>query len=247
MLLGPMTVQNLKMPPPAVLREAAAPDGAKRRQILEGARRVFLGHGFDGASMGEIARAAGVSKGTLYVYFDSKEALFEALTLDERGDLAEALFQLDEADPDIGAVLRRLGMSFMRMMVRPDHVSSVRMVIGAADKFPRFGRSFYEAGPQYGSERLGAYLRRHHAAGRLRVDDTLLAAEQFLNLCSAGVLKRLLFAVDRSFDEATLARSVDSAVAVFLAAYAAPPPASRAPRDGAGRGSDAASDDLEAR
>ena len=34
--------------------------------------------------MGEIAKSAGVSKGTLYIYFDSKEALFEALILEER-------------------------------------------------------------------------------------------------------------------------------------------------------------------
>jgi AcrR family transcriptional regulator len=54
-------------------------DSAKRRQIIEGARRVFLAQGFDAASMGEIARAAGVSKGTLYVYFENKEQLFEAI------------------------------------------------------------------------------------------------------------------------------------------------------------------------
>src|SRR3978361_936925 len=117
-------------------------DNAKRRQILDGARRVFLAHGFDGASMGEIARAAGVSKGTLYVYFDSKETLFEALTQAERSSLAEALFRLDEQDPDTRAVLRKLGISFLEMMVRPEHVSSVRMGIGAADKFPPFGQGF---------------------------------------------------------------------------------------------------------
>src|SRR4030081_694669 len=54
-------------------------DSAKRRQIIEGARRVFLAQGFDAASMGEIARAAGVSKGTLYVYFENKERLFDAI------------------------------------------------------------------------------------------------------------------------------------------------------------------------
>ena len=43
-------------------------EGAKRRQIMDGARAVFLAQGFDAASMGEIARAAGVSKGTLYGY-----------------------------------------------------------------------------------------------------------------------------------------------------------------------------------
>jgi Bacterial regulatory proteins, tetR family len=54
-------------------------ESAKRRQIMEGAREVFLSQGFDAASMGKIARKARVSKGTLYVYFDSKERLFEAL------------------------------------------------------------------------------------------------------------------------------------------------------------------------
>ena len=43
-------------------------DSAKRRQIIEGARAIFRALGFDAASMGEIAKAAGVSKGTLYVY-----------------------------------------------------------------------------------------------------------------------------------------------------------------------------------
>ncbi|MGY4415682.1 DNA-binding transcriptional regulator YbjK [Bradyrhizobium sp. LB7.1] len=50
-------------------------DSSKRRQILDGARKVFMDLGFDGASMGEIARAAQVSKGTLYVYFADKSAL----------------------------------------------------------------------------------------------------------------------------------------------------------------------------
>ena len=46
---------------------------------IEGARAVFLAKGFDAASMNDIARAAGVSKGTLYVYFSDKEQLFEAI------------------------------------------------------------------------------------------------------------------------------------------------------------------------
>ena len=195
-------------------------DNAKRRQIMDGARRVFLAHGFDGASMGEIARAAGVSKGTLYVYFDSKETLFEALTLAERGSLAEALFRLDEHDPDVRAVLRGLGVSFLDAMVRPDHISSVRMVIGAADKFPRFGRAFYESGPECGQRRLAAYLDRQVEAGRLTIEDTQTAARQFLDLCASGVLKRLLFgALDAPPRPDAIARNVEEALHVFFAAY----------------------------
>src|SRR4051812_47836382 len=199
-------------------REAASVDSAKRRQILDGARRVFLAHGFDGASMGEIAKAAGVSKGTLYVYFDSKEALFEALIVEERRSLAEVLFHLDADDPDPRSVLRRLGLSFLQMMVRPEHMSSIRMVIGATEKFPRFGQSFYEAGPCQGVRRLKAYLDVQVAAGRLRIDDTALAANQFLDLCQSGILRRVLFASGiPASDE--MERNVDEAIRVFFAAY----------------------------
>ena len=61
--------------------EAGHPEdeSAKRRQIIDGARAMFLAKGFDAASMNDIARAAGVSKGTLYVYFKHKEELFEAI------------------------------------------------------------------------------------------------------------------------------------------------------------------------
>lgn len=65
------------------LRVVADTDTSKRRQIIDGARKVFLDLGFDGASMGEIARAAGVSKGTLYVYFADKNRLFEAIVEQE--------------------------------------------------------------------------------------------------------------------------------------------------------------------
>ena len=84
-------------------------DSAKRRQILDGARAVFLADGFDAASMNEIARAAGVSKGTLYVYFDSKDELFAALIREEKREQAEQICRFDNDDPDVEAVLRIFG------------------------------------------------------------------------------------------------------------------------------------------
>ena len=67
-------------------------ESAKRRQIMDGARAIFLAQGFDATSMGEIAREAGVSKGTLYVYFDSKEVLFQAIVEEECQAQAEQVF-----------------------------------------------------------------------------------------------------------------------------------------------------------
>src|SRR3954453_17319310 len=95
---------------------AIAADTVKRRQIIEGARAVFLAQGFDAASMSDIARKAGVSKGTLYVYFKSKDELFEAITEEQCSMQAERVFQLDEADRDVAAVLFRLGSTFAHFM-----------------------------------------------------------------------------------------------------------------------------------
>lgn len=200
-------------------RERTMPETDKRRQILNGARAVFMASGFDGASMGEIAKAAGVSKGTLYVYFDSKEALFEALALAEKRGLAEVLFRLDADDPNVRGVLTRLGLSYLTEMVRPEHITVVRMVIGACEKFPRLGQAFFEAGPVQGTTRLAAYLDAQVAATRLRPADTNLAARQFLQICQAGLLTRLLFNAGDGVAPAEIEHNVREAVRVFLAGY----------------------------
>ena len=93
------------------------------------------------------------------------------------------------------------------------------MVIGACEKFPRFGQAFYEAGPACGTGRLKAYLDAQVAAGRLRAADTELAAKQFLHLCQAGMLTRLLFNAGEGPSEAEIQHRVTEAVRVFFAGY----------------------------
>lgn len=206
---------------PGAMTGAEPPSGdtAKRRQILEGARQVFRAEGFDGASMGGIAKAAGVSKGTLYVYFDSKEALFEALVIEDRREAAERLFRLDPGNPDVRGVLCELGRSLVAVMSRAEHISILRMVMGAAEKLPRVGQVFYEAGPCHGRNRLAAYLREQAAAGRLRVPDAEVAAIQFLNLCKGDILTAHMFGVGEPPTTAEIDAVVTSAVDVFFAAY----------------------------
>lgn len=197
----------------------AGMENAKRAQILQGARRMFRARGFEGASMGEIAKAAGVSKGTLYVYFDSKEALFETLVVEDRREAAEQGMRLDVSDPDVEAVLRRLGRAFVATMVKPEHISMVRMVIGAAEKFPRIARTFYDAGPRFGLSQLARYLDGQVRAGTLAIANTELAACHYLNLCQGNITKSLLFGVTAPPSPQTIADTVESALDVFLAAY----------------------------
>jgi AcrR family transcriptional regulator len=198
--------------------EAAAPESAKRTQILEGARRVFFARGFDAASMGEIAREAKVSKGTLYVYFDSKEALFAALIAESKRDTAEQLLELDPDAEDVRTALEDFARRMLRRVVRPEHVALVRVVIGASDKFPALARAFYEAGPAYGAGRLAAWLEAETARGRLAVADPQTAAWQFLGMCMQPVLIGIILAGNEPPDEARLAAWVETSVGAFLAA-----------------------------
>jgi AcrR family transcriptional regulator len=194
-------------------------DRAKRRQIMDGARAVFLDQGFDAASMGEIARKAGVSKGTLYVYFDSKEALFEAIVEEQCRTQAEQIFTLDSANHDVEAVLKRLGHDYIRFISRPGGLSPIRTVISISERMPAIGKQFYESGPATGIARLRRYLEDQVAAGVLAIDDTEVAAAQFLDSCQATVFKPLLFNFGGPPSDERIDYVVAIAVRTFMAAY----------------------------
>jgi AcrR family transcriptional regulator len=199
----------------------AAHDTAKRRQILEGARKTFMELGFDGSSMGQIARAAGVSKGTLYVYFASKEALFHAIASDEIRIQGCEIFALDDADHDVEKVLTQLGDAFVAFVCMPERMPALRTIIAISERMPEVGRKFYEAGPANGIARLSRYLVAQEAAGVLKLDDPRLAASQFLEACLGPIFKPLLFCYVTDVDAALIKRSVRAAVRTFLAAYRA--------------------------
>jgi AcrR family transcriptional regulator len=198
-------------------------DSAKWRQIIDGARKVFMADGFDGASMNEIARVAGVSKGTLYVYFDSKVALFEAFVRDERRQQAEQSCKIEyDAATDVRTALVAFGTSLAEMITRPETIAHTRTVIAVAAKFPQVGRAFFEAGPQVGFNRISKYLRLQTEAGVLAIDDIAAAAEQLTELCIAGTLKRMMFCVVDRFTPEEIAAKVEASVDVFLRAYLSP-------------------------
>ena len=197
----------------------AVNDGsAKRRQIVEGARQVFLSAGFDGASMNDIARAAGVSKGTLYAYFNSKDELFEAIIRGEFAQAAERLCKFRRGG-DARDMLRDFGVRLISRMSEPGTRSLARVVIAAAEKFPHIGRAFYEAGPLYGATRLAAELEDLQKSGALKVPDPERAAWQFVDLCQSYIYKRLVFGVVDSISREDIEASVEAGVDVFLKAY----------------------------
>ncbi|MDB5657161.1 MAG: Transcriptional regulator TetR family [Tardiphaga sp.] len=203
-------------------QHAASPvgeeDSAKRRQILEGARKVFMNLGFDGGSMGEIARAAGVSKGTLYVYFADKSALFEAIVAQEVLAQGKMAFNFDPAR-DTETTLKEFGTAYIQLLCRPGGGSSTRTVMAIAERMPEVGQRFYNNVIALTIGRLADYLKARVAAGDLAIGDCALAASQFMMCCQASLFMPFIFQAAPAPSPGQIAEVVDSATQMFLAAY----------------------------
>ena len=127
-------------------RPPRAPQESGRRQaILDAALVEFAAHGFAAARLDDVARRAGIAKGTLYLYFADKEALFEALV---RGAIMPLLDNLKQvaALPDVPThqILRLLFTTFVREVLGSDRKLLLRLLITEGGRFPRLV-AFYHA------------------------------------------------------------------------------------------------------
>src|SRR4051812_9241018 len=170
----------------ANLSVVAEEDSSKRRQILDGARKLFLDLGFDAASMGEIARSAGVSKGTLYVYFADKNHLFEAIVEEESIAQGKVAFSFDP-EREATTTLMDFGQAYVQLLCRPGGGSAVRTVMAIAERMPDVGRRFYDEVVALTIGRLADYLAIRTERGELEIEDCQFAATQFMELCKASL------------------------------------------------------------
>ncbi|MCM2475787.1 TetR/AcrR family transcriptional regulator [Rhizobium sp. CG5] len=201
-------------------RFAAGADPVKREQILDGAKRVFMKLGFDAASMNDVTREAGVSKGTIYVYFQSKEDLFASLIEREKGRFAEELRDLLARDGSVEDRLLQFGLTYARHVVNSDMIPAMRTVIGVTDRMPGLCTRFFASTPSNAQTVLQEFIERQAEVGALSVDDADLASRQFIDLSTSILFKRRLFGQMTSTPDVNeIDRIVKSGLRVFLAAY----------------------------
>lgn len=195
----------------------------KQRQILLGAARVFAQDGYEGASMSRIASEAGVSKGTLYNYFDGKAELFCAFIEHECSRTLAAMFAEPDPKISIEAALHGIGTRIVDKLHSEAGLVVYRIVISEAPKFPALARFFYESGPARMLEVMTRWLESEIARGRLRIADPTFAAHQFFILCQTRVsLQRRLHLV-KSVPEDEREQVVRAAVQMFLNTYGTAP------------------------
>ena len=205
---------------PVSARFAAGEDPAKREQILDGARRVFMRVGFDAASMNDVTREAGVSKGTIYVYFSNKEDLFAALIERQKSRFVDSLRHTLKDQPSVESGLRSFAQAFIHQVVATDMVPAMRSVLGVYERMPGLCHRFLNAAPTNARTVLVDFLELHAAKGHLSIDDSRMAAQHFIDLSTASYFKLRLFnELTTPPPQSEIDYTIDCALKVFMKAY----------------------------
>jgi AcrR family transcriptional regulator len=164
--------------PAKTKRPVAAPGPRWRRraearpaEILDAALTVFSAHGFAAAKLDAVAKVAGVSKGTLYLYFESKEALFEAMALElMRVPVLAQLETIAQAETATDA-LRQLIQFMTRMLEDPRRSALPKLIIAESAGFPELARIWLKTVIQPARKRLVALIEAGIASGEFRKVD----------------------------------------------------------------------------
>jgi AcrR family transcriptional regulator len=175
-------------PAPAATRKV---DAASRRQaILDAALTVFAERGYEAARLDDMAARAGVAKGTLYLYFKDKEALFEALV---RGAVSPMLGQVGEAAlaPGMKAsdILELFFAIFQKEVLGTQRKLLLRLIISEGPRFPALAEFYFREVVSQGLKLMQAVARRGVASGEFASD----AAARFPQLIVAPLLMSVIW------------------------------------------------------
>jgi AcrR family transcriptional regulator len=149
---------------------------ARPAEIVAAALQVFVERGFAATTLTEVARRAGVTKGTVYLYFESKEALFKAMV---RETLVPALATgerlVAEHTGTAAELLRRLIGGWWEVMAGSEVSGIPKLIMAEAGNFPELARFYYDEVISRGHRLLASALRRGIARGEFRPVDVKLA------------------------------------------------------------------------
>ena len=144
---------------------------AKRRQITDAARGLFLSQGFARTTMDSVTAEAGVSKQTLYAYFPSKTDLLLAILADMQRALPEAgSLRPCTTRAELRGLLIGFGERLMDTMLREDMIAVLRLLLGEAVHMPELRPTFLEALPLQLLGRATAILEAAAANGVIELD-----------------------------------------------------------------------------
>jgi AcrR family transcriptional regulator len=177
----------------------AGPPKFKRRkedrpgEIVAAALAVFSEKGFAAAKLDEIARRAGVSKGALYLYYETKEDIFHAVVKTAVAPNLDLVRDRVEGFPDgFGALLELLPAMAQMLSVSP--IAGIgKMVIGEGRNFPELARYWHDELVAPMLALMGGRIAAAQASGEVRPGDPRLFAAQIVSPFLMAMLWRETF------------------------------------------------------
>lgn len=205
---------SLFPPAAAPTRRTVMPEAERRHRLCEAAASVFLRDGYAEASMDEVARAAGMSKRTLYQVFPSKAALFEATIA---AALAPVALDTElEREPDLRRALTGLLTAAASHVLAERQIGIYRLVIGERHGSPILAEATHRVLTSRGASALERRLRVEAAAGRLSLRHPERAARMLYGMVLGSAQLRLLLGVRRLPTADEIATLAGEAVSLFL-------------------------------
>jgi AcrR family transcriptional regulator len=204
------------------------------QQILEAAFRVFGARGLHRATLDEVAREAGITKGTIYLYFPGKAALFSAmLKARVNAVMPEVSAPRDTRHaPATRSRLDRIGRQLYAFFRSPAYLTMYRTIVSEAADFPEAASVLYRDGILPANQRLADVIRGGIAAGEFRSVDPLVIARAFAGMFQVFAVSQELLGGKRIFP-LSQARVVRTLTDVFFNGLCALPRTQRRPARGA--------------
>ncbi|BAZ13584.1 putative transcriptional regulator [Calothrix sp. NIES-4071] len=193
---------------------------SKLRAILNTARTHFFEKGFDAVSIEGIAAGAGVSKMTVYSYFNDKETLFKAVVERESRELSSPLTQLPLGSiNDLRNTLITFGMAFLEFITRPEVIQFNRLLISVAPRHPQLIHEFFQAGPATIYTKLADLLRQASATQTLSILNPERAADQLIAIWQGSLLMKFQLGLEPALPPEQLLDYVEDCVDTMLCAW----------------------------
>ena len=185
------------MPDAGPGRGRKAEPAARRDAILDAALTVFAERGFEAARLDDVAVRAGVAKGTLYLYFKDKEALFEEVVRSAASPIVERLSVLAAApDMPMATMLDALFSLFEKEVLGTRRKLLIRLIIAEGPRFPRIAEFYFRDVISRIMPMLGKIAQRAAERGELPNDAVarypqLVAAPLLLSVIWDGLFARI--------------------------------------------------------
>lgn len=170
---GKVTQDAMRPPPvkpePAEPRRWARRKAARPQELVAAALDIFVERGYAATRLEDVARAAGVSKGTVYLYFANKEELFKTVV---RENLVTALLRgtglVDKYEGSTPALLRELLHGWWGLVGATQLAGLTKLIMAESGNFPDIARFYQEEVMTPANELFSRVLARGVARGELR-------------------------------------------------------------------------------